>query len=385
MIHSKFFLVTAITLGVWGSATAERLPAFSWETIPSYIHIRKDTAFTPEEIEYLASFPLITLEKMTGNNTYGSTEEGTAMAAGAIKAINADAKVLYYRNVIVHYGSYAANEALEDIPDAFLRGKSGKDKLVRGKVEAYDLSNVKLRDWWLGNAKEVCDDPNVDGVFLDGVVKVLEPGYLKRDIGAEKKKAVENGYHRMMDDLRKVLEPEKLMVSNALRARFPDSGLGGMKVVDGSYIEAFEVTVGKMAKKDYVAKGMEAFQTAARGGALIAFTAGLGKEGGINQGNKDRTDEYRQGLGSDGEIQARFTYLLAMFLVCAEEHSYFNAHDSYDAKQSELWLKRPAECERPLGEPKGPAVKDGYVYTREFAHASVRVDIEKEVGEIVWK
>jgi hypothetical protein len=47
-------------------------------------------------------------------------------------------------------------------------------------------------------------------------------------------------------------------------------------------------------------------------------------------------------------------------------------------------MKRPAEFDRPLGPPKGPAVQDGYIYTREFAHAKVRLDIDNQVGEIEW-
>ena len=72
-------------------------------------------------------------------------------------------------------------------------------------------------------------------------------------------------------------------------------------------------------------------------------------------------------------------------LHAADKHSYFLAHDSYVAnKKNKLWMTRPAEFDRPLGPPKGPAVQDGYIYTREFAHAKVRVDIENEVGEIEW-
>lgn len=33
----------------------------------------------------------------------------------------------------------------------------------------------------------------------------------------------------------------------------------------------------------------------------------------------------------------------------------------------------------------GPAVRDGYTYTREFAHVSVQLDIENETASIVWK
>jgi hypothetical protein len=48
-------------------------------------------------------------------------------------------------------------------------------------------------------------------------------------------------------------------------------------------------------------------------------------------------------------------------------------------------MKPNPDLQRPLGEPKGPAVRDGYIYTREFVHAKVRLDIENEVGEIIWK
>jgi len=38
-----------------------------------------------------------------------------------------------------------------------------------------------------------------------------------------------------------------------------------------------------------------------------------------------------------------------------------------------------------LGPPKGPAVKDGTAYTREFESASVFLDIEMQTAKITWK
>ena len=366
-------------------ANQERMPVFSWDHLPRYVHIRKDTEFTQDEIQYLATFPLITFEKTTGSRDSGSTEAGTLKAAHAVKAINPSAKILYYRNVIVHYGGYAANDALKDIPGAFLVGRNGNDKLVRNSVQAYDLTNAKLRDWWLASAKRVCADPAIDGLFFDGNVKVLEPTYLRGAIGAKKKVAVVDGYTAMMEDARQMLGPENLMVANILRARFPDSGLGDMKAFDGSYIEAFETTVGEIPVKDYVAKGIAAFQDAARQGSVIAFTAGLGKEGAQGgAANEARTDEIRTALKKEAASNLRFQYLLALFLICAEKHSYFGAHDGYDAKRSKVWMTHPPEFDRPLGAPQGLAVRSGYTYTREFAHASVRLDIEKHTGKVVW-
>ena len=69
--------------------------------------MRKSTAFTKQELDYPAGFPLITLEKTTGSKTLGSTEAGYLAAAKAIKAINKDARVLYYRNVMCNYSTYA--------------------------------------------------------------------------------------------------------------------------------------------------------------------------------------------------------------------------------------------------------------------------------------
>ena len=89
----------------------ERMPAFSWDRVPLYVHIRKDTAFTGDEINYLATFPLITFEKATGHKDSGSVEAGTLKAARAVKKINPATKILYYRNVIVHYGGYAADSS----------------------------------------------------------------------------------------------------------------------------------------------------------------------------------------------------------------------------------------------------------------------------------
>ncbi|MCM2369623.1 putative glycoside hydrolase [Aporhodopirellula aestuarii] len=369
-------------------ADRERMPDFSWDHVPLYVHIRKDTAFTDEEIRYLATFPLITFEKSTGTTDSGSCEAGTLTAARAVKAINPDTKILYYRNVIVHYGGYAANKELNAIQGAFLVNGQGNDKLIRDRLQAYDLSNPAVREWWINAANDVCSDPSIDGVFLDGVVKILEPAFLKGVIGSDKKNAELAGYVTMINDTRKMLGPQKLMIANVLRARFPDSGLSYMKALDGSYIEGFEGAVG-MSKKDYVAKGMEAFQKAAQQGSIVAFTCGLGS----NQQDADETPRVSARFNNaadrsqrrGGDAKSRFDYQLAMFLICAEKYSYFDLKDSYDAKASKTWMQRPSDYDRPLGPPNGPATRDGYTYTREFAHASVRLDIENETGEVVWK
>ena len=369
------------------STPAVGMPAFSWDTLPLYIHVRKATKFSPEELKHLASFPLITLEKTTGVKDYGSTEAGTIEAAKAIKTINPAAKVLFYRNVIVHYSGYHADEQLNSIPNAFLVSTKGTQKLVRNTNKAYDLSNPRLREWWIEAATKTCNHPSVDGLFLDGNVKVLS-SYLKRTLPAGKKEAIVDGFDEMMRATRKATNPGKLIIANILRARFDNGGLEFMDYFDGSYLEGFEHAVAGINQADYLAKGIATAQTAARQGKIIAFTLNVGQAT-----MSDDIDEVHGHLKNFESIdQGRVNYCIALFLVIAEQHSYLCLHDGYDINprrrkptSNALWLKTLPEYQKKLGKPQGLATKNGYRYSREFEHASVELDIEAGKADIKWK
>lgn len=363
------------------------MPEFSWDTLPLYMHVRKATAFSDEEFKFLAKFPLITLEKSNGHETYGSVDLGCIEAAKGIKQLNPNAKVLFYRNVMVHYGGYSFDKRLDDIPGWYLEGKEGEDKLVRGKVRAYDLSNEKLRQWWVDGMAEVCSSEYIDGLFLDGNVKALT-SYLTNELPKGKKTSVTKGYHVMMEQTRKRLDDKKLMVANIIRARFDDAGMEFMDYFDGSYLEGFTHEVGGMSKVEYMAKGIAAVQKAAKDGKIIALTLGLGKTtlgDGIDEG-KGVIKRF------DAATQKRLEFSVALFLVMAEKYSYLMVSDGYgvdpgkDGKsESKLWLHTFPEYDRPLGAPLGPAMKEGVRYTRDFEHVSVSLDLETMKGELHWK
>lgn len=365
-------------------ADEDRLPDFNWDTVPRYMHVRKSTAFTKEEIRYLASFPLITFEKTTGMKDSGSTEKGTLKAAKEVKQINPRTKILYYRNILVHYPVYDADTALNSIHKVFLADTRGNTKLVRGTVQAYDLSNRDVQSWWLDHAKKVCSSEYIDGLFVDGNIKVLEPDYLAGAVGAAKKTAVGRAYREMMEQLPETLGHEKLILANIIRARFPMSGLEYIQYFDGSYIEGFEHAVGALSREEYLAKGIAAVQAAAREGKIIAFTIGMGKD---KEEAELGTDEVRDPASGWEAARERFVYSLALFLICAEKYSYFMASDGYgvDSGNNLFWMKSIPEYSYRLGAPKGPAVKSGYTYTREFGRAGVFVDIKNESAKIVWQ
>lgn len=363
----------------------DRYPDFSWDTLPLYMHVRKADAFTDDELAFLASFPLITLEKTTGIRSSGSTDRGTLAAAAAIKQRNPRAKVLFYRNVFVHYPGYSFDEALADIPHPFAVDRQGRKDLVRGDTAAYDLSNSGVVDWWVETAAEVCASQSIDGLFLDGNIKVVTP-YLADRLPPGKKRAIVAGYDELVRKTRAALPPSDLMIANLIRARLDDSGGNHLRSFDGSYIEGFTLPIGNMTEAEYVSKGIDAVQQAARAGKIIAMTLGLGE----SAASDDRLDDTRAKLRHPDDVNAQVDYLIALFLVCAEPYSYLFLHDGYavDTRQGEclskVWLKRFPQYDRPLGPPRGPAKRNGYEFSRSFAHANVTVNVEKRRATIDW-
>ena len=66
-----------------------------------------------------------------------------------------------------------------------------------------------------------------------------------------------------------------------------------------------------------------------------------------------------------------------------QDNSYFCYSWGYREKHGSL-LDYP-EFRKPLGRPKGAAVRNGWVYTRSFVGAEVRVDLANRKAKIDWK
>ncbi|MEP3838632.1 MAG: putative glycoside hydrolase [Algibacter sp.] len=362
------------------------LPEFSWNTMPLYMHLRKDTEFTKEELNYLAKYPLITFEKTTGSKTYGSTEAGVIKAAEAVKKINPKAKVLYYKNVVINWPSYKEDEAfLKKHPEAFLVDSKEKKALMsNNKTGFFDLSQETVRSYWLEHVTKMANNPAIDGLFLDANIKVLVPSFFKSRVGTEKQKAVEVGYLSMMETLNSRLGKDNLLIANMLRVRpeFKDVGREYLNFFTGSYLEGFEHESFGMTYEDYLATGIEAVQTSAREGKVIAMSLGIGK---ALKNAEIGIDDTRQRITDNEDLSERLDYLLAIFLVCAEKYSYIYPHDGYGVKQSMVWLKTFPQYEKKLGAPKGYAKKEGYVYTRSFEHLDVVLDIKNKTATLNWK
>jgi hypothetical protein len=390
----KYDLITCLIVAILfttpgisqNKESQKNLPEFSWDTMPLYMHLRKSTAFTKEEIKYLAKYPLITFEKTTGSQTYGSTEAGTIKAAEAIKKIYPKAKILYYKNVVINWGGYKEDESfLKKHPEALLVDAKGKKALMPNKRTGFfDISKDYVRSYWLNHVRKLTESPYIDGVFLDANIKVLVPGFFNSRVGKDKQKEIMSGYFTMMENLNTQLGDDNILLANILRVRpeFKDVGREYLKYFDGSYLEGFEHESLGMTYEDYLAKGIEAVQKSAREGKVIAMSMGIGKglknaEAGI--------DDARQSLSADEDVTERLDYMLAIFLVCAEKYSYIYPHDGYNINKSAVWLKTFPQYEKKLGSPEGEAIREGYIYTRSFEHLDVWLDIENKTAKLNWK
>jgi hypothetical protein len=361
-------------------------PKFSWDKMPLYMHVRKSTAFTEEEILFLADFPLITIEKSTGYKTYGSNEKGTIEIAKAIKNINKEATILYYKNVVINWGNYEEDEIfLQENPEAILTDDNGVKALMpNGTNGFFDISKEYVRDYWLSHVSKMAKNSVIDGLFMDANIKVLAPGFFGGRVGNEKQQEIEKGYFSMMENLNTQLGDDNLLLANMIRVRsdFTDSGREFLKYFNGSYLEGFENESSDITYEDYLATGIEAVQKTAREGKVIAMAIGLGE---ALQGANIGIDDIREDVVLDGNLSARLDYLLAIFLVCAEKYSYVYPHDGYNSLTSATWLKTFSQYEKKLGEPKGYAVQEGYTYTRSFEHLDVFLDIKNKTAKLNYK
>ena len=206
------------------------------------------------------------------------------------------------------------------------------------------------------------DDPSIDGIFVDANIKVLVESYFLNLKKVEKEKAekIREGYDKLLTEINNNLRPENIIIANIIRARLENGGLDYLDYFDGSYLEGFEHNVGGISRPDYMAKGIACAQEAARQGKIVTFCIGLGEAL-----DKDSSgiglDEARKGVESLAAVDDRLNYVAAMFLVIAEQYSYFLPYDGtwgVDGKHvNRTWMYTFPVFRKRLGPPKGPAKK----------------------------
>ncbi len=312
-----------------------------------------------------------------GRVTRGSVEPNIAAAARAIKQRNPDAKVLFYWASDMPKHQWKLSNA--DFPKgAYVRPAA---RGTKGK-RSFDVSRSDVRDWWSDVAVKAVRDYSCDGIFVDGATAGTPGGPWSRLFGKKRAALLEAGMFTMLKEARAKMGPGKLIIFNPLHGDDGKRGSLGedyLPATDGAMVDDFDRAVNlRQQSKEYMASTLETMHKAAGDGKIIIFKAWPGFTWWSDKEMMKKPHEEIHRVARE-----RITFPLACFLVGAGPNCYFcytwgwlGEYGTFD------WYP---EFDKPLGPPKGEANRKGWTYKREFAHASVFVDLEKRTAKIDWK
>ncbi len=355
-----------------------RLPAFlppssPWERVPVYAHLGKsDGDFTSSELDFLAEhFNFICIEKGQAIKTRGSTEEGIYEAAREIKRRNRNARVLFYWNAFINYPLYRALNRFK--PEWTLKDTNGKEILRFNRIPRPDLSLPEVREWWSDVAVEAMRSAPLDGIFADALPQVLTPA-LARQVGEAKAQAVIAGAREMLSLTRQKIGADKIVLANGLRATdyrqiLDWDGITGVMI---EHFGAFQ-----SGSKEDMKADLDSLTLAEAKGK---FTVLKGWPG-FNWLDADKMKAPHAELVKEARHNLKLP--LACFLVGAQPQSWFCYAWGY--READGMLDAYPEFSKRLGMPQGAARWDGFTATREYAHASVWVDLDAKQARIEWR
>ena len=353
--------------------SAVRLTGFTWDRVPLNLHLGKRTAdLTDAEIDFIANHSsLIALEKSHGVISHGSTEAGIADSARRITQRHPAAKVLFYFNAFINWPGYDAFKTYR--PEWTLRTVAGEIVTHPSGTPRPDPSNAEFREWWSEVVAKANRSAPLGGVFIDALPQALSPG-LAKQIGDAKARAVVAGLREMLALTKRKLGPDRLVLVNGLRTT-DFRAILDWEGIDGVMIEHFGGF--KTASPTDIKADLDSIALAAAKGKFVVLKGWPG----FNWLDQDMMQRpYAELLKLARE---RLTFPLACFLVAAQPGSHFCYSWGYTHTHGMLDIY--AEFDRPLGPPQADAKWVGLTATREFAHASVWVDLTTQQARIDWR
>ena len=375
-------VVSLSVLSSWVHAD-DRYPKFSWDRVPVYAHFGYDPNLTPEQYDFLAKrFSFVTF---AAGGVRAEAEKGIAAGAAEIKNRNPSVKVLFYFAGDILHEPFTLSNAIFP-KEGFIEKPSVKKSInpktgkpVEQVRHYFDKTKVVTREWWAGIAEKAIKEYGCDGVFADGL-----GSYGHNLVAPEREAEMRAGIISMCQLAHEKMGPKGLIIFNPLHG---EENADLLPATDGAMIDNFDRTLFRAddtkskapdAKSlDLMAEGIEAMSKAAKQGKIVLFKAWPGFH------QKDKELMARPHAELVKMAQDYLTFPLASFLIAAGPHCYFQYTWGWDAEYGTFdWYP---EFDKPLGPPKGDAKRDGFIFTREFEHASVFVDLETKTAKIDWK
>ncbi len=370
----------------YAAVTNINFPAWSWDTLQMEAGVHRNDAIPDEVAERMAAtYPVISLG---GRNYYGEddVEAGTAAAAAALKKYNPDVFTSTYKNAGLHHDRTAANAYFDEEEWTLFDLDEDGNRVystIRGWYR-YNHDHPQCREWWSDWCAARVADPNIDGIFIDKATGG-EEALLNDDGELEPMANRVKSYYSVWERL-----PEGDMLSgNILRT----SRFGGyrelMHMFNSTYLEGWEGVnsdgLVTMTRADAVCHSLQMMREARLKGMMVnpnyAAEYSFDLSGDDCQALIDagRTNEVVEAIREAVQVP------LAYHLMLLEPYSYFsfqvvNSEGEDDTYSELLWNTKPyiEEFRNPLGEPLGPPVQDGYIFTRSYEHVDVWLNVETD-------
>jgi len=340
---------------------------------------------TDDEVERVAGLSeFICIEKQHGHADLGTADLGAKHEAARFKAINPDIKVLFYFNGAIPYPftSYTknfspkANKMTEQEKRDLLIFDADKSEYVTerdGHIYAYDILKPTMRTWWSETVGQAVRATGTDGVFWDQMHgwSWLRP---------KRKLEIPKAHVTMQQMTTQAIGRDRILLCNNAAH-------------DHAFIENCDAVMYEHHKPEHYRENLQAYVNdwdqmlaVANAGKINVYRWPVDlkgtrfEEGGRALIVKDNHAELSE------IAKERITFPLACFLIGAQPYSYFMLSWGWGTYTGAL-VDFP-EMKKPLGPPLGPYEReseDKWIFTRQFKHADVWVDLEKEDARITWK
>ena len=378
MLKAHFFYVLTLSLSLTGFSLGEDKketprPPFSWERVPVYQMFGDGQRLLKgEEVEQIgATSRFLCIEKNHGVKPLGASERGAAHEFKRFKKRSPNTTCLFYFNSAYAYPftsgtkKFSFGKVTDEYLPFLLKEPDQQTLRNRGRVYLFDVLNPDFREWWASQAGEYVKETGADGLFVDQMHGFkfyrLRPEQLKVD-GAQAE---------MMRMAKKSIGSDKILLLNN-GAHIPAL----FEIGDAFMFEHYGL---KLLTKEAILKDWLLMEKISDAGKTSVWRIGVE----VEHEEEDKTLRVKK---YPELARKHIEYYLAAFLIGAQEYSYFQYGWGWRLDTGPL-LHHP-EFERPLGAPLGPRVRlspDGWIFTRQFEHASVRVDLSKKTGGINWK
>ncbi len=342
--------ICAVLLSCKPAATNEASEAKThadWSHVRLYGHAFSNEEFTEDEYQFIAEkMPIFTIEKRHAHKVHGpaKSEEATLISARKIKALNPDAKTLFYWNCDLIYAPlYESLKNLEEEQPTWVRESRFK-KLKAVAKNGYNFAEQGAQDFWVKTASDIANDPAVGGVFVDASSKAALNGQLEI-------------VHKLMDEL------PGLVLYNGYRIKPHDKTFYGgpetLKHADGVFVEAFLSGPAKTAE------------------AASMLIDGLLE---IPEDKHIICNGLIDGYGSNGSHE----FSLAAYFIVANKNTYyrFGKGHHFNNEYMTYWHD---DFAKKIGKPTGKASKEGLTYKRSFEFVDVTLDLENQKATLDWK